>query len=161
MQGIYKITNKLNGNCYIGQSVDIAKRWREHIGWSSNKKRPEYEYPIYRALRKYGSENFTFEIIEEVKSREDLTAREVYWYNKLKPEYNQILPTESALIAINEKRKKPVEKINRMTNKVEAEYESVREAARQHGVNHTNISDVCNGKQKSLHGFSWRFKEIN
>ena len=30
MQGIYKITNKINGHCYIGSSVDIKKRWRAH-----------------------------------------------------------------------------------------------------------------------------------
>jgi group I intron endonuclease len=161
MQGIYKITNKINGKCYIGQSVDIAKRWREHTGWSFNKKRPEYEYPLYRAIRKYGIESFLFEIIEEVKVSDQLTPRELYWYYLYKPEYNQTLPAESPFVKINNKRKKVVQKINRMTNKVEYEYESVREAARQNGIHHKNILDVCSGKQKSSLGFYWKFKEIN
>jgi group I intron endonuclease len=104
MQGIYKITNKINGKCYIGQSVDIAKRWREHSVWAFNPKRPEYEYPLYRAIRKYGIESFAFEIIEQVKVRDQLTPKEVYCF--LKPDYNQVLPTESPINDINKKRKK-------------------------------------------------------
>lgn len=45
--GIYKITNNINNKCYIGQSRNIEKRWRDH-------KYSNLDYPLYRAFRKYG-----------------------------------------------------------------------------------------------------------
>lgn len=58
MIGIYKITNKLNGKVYIGQSVDIDTRWRQHINAKDN-------FAIHRAIKKYGKENFKFEVLLE------------------------------------------------------------------------------------------------
>jgi group I intron endonuclease len=58
--GIYKITNKINNNYYIGSSIDINNRWKNHIKAVKNNS----SYPIHRAIRKYGVENFNFEIIE-------------------------------------------------------------------------------------------------
>jgi group I intron endonuclease len=60
--GIYKITNKINGKIYIGQSFNIAGRFREY-------NRPKFlfrESLIAQALKKYGKENFTFEIEEKI-----------------------------------------------------------------------------------------------
>ena len=65
MIGIYKITNKINQHCYIGQSRQIEKRWKRHIEVSNNKNAKEYQYPLYKAFRKYGIKNFLFEVIEE------------------------------------------------------------------------------------------------
>ena len=53
MVGIYKITNNLNGHCYIGQSRNINKRWSDHKVASGNKNDKAYNYPLYRAFRKY------------------------------------------------------------------------------------------------------------
>lgn len=58
MIGIYKITNKINQHCYIGQSRQIEKRWKRHIEISNNKNIKEYQYPLYKAFRKYGIKNF-------------------------------------------------------------------------------------------------------
>ena len=58
MIGIYKITNKLNGKVYIGQSVDIDTRWRQHVNAKDN-------FAIHRAIQKYGKENFKFEVLLE------------------------------------------------------------------------------------------------
>ncbi len=73
MIGIYKITNKINGKCYIGQSVDIERRLNEH-------KNCKVDKPIYRAFKKYGIDNFTFEILEEC-SQEELNEKEIYYIN--------------------------------------------------------------------------------
>jgi group I intron endonuclease len=82
MTGIYKITNKINGKFYIGQSVDIERRFMEH-------KTPHGTITsIKLAMRKYGKENFLFEVIEEC-SEEDLDEREMYWIATLKPQYNR------------------------------------------------------------------------
>lgn len=86
--GIYKITNKENGNFYIGRSVNIEKRWKNHIIASQNKNDKGYDYPLYRAFRKYGVSQFDFEVIEYC-DEETLNERENYWIKTLKPVYNQ------------------------------------------------------------------------
>ena len=74
--GIYKLTDQITGQSYIGQSVNVQERFRTHIktaltyGKASNK--------LYQAMQKDGLYNFTFEILEEV-SRNDLNDREAYW----------------------------------------------------------------------------------
>lgn len=78
MIGIYKIINQINGKVYIGQSINIVKRWNEHKTTAFNPKNKNYDIYLYRAIRKYGLENFIFEVIEEC-SPADLNAREIYW----------------------------------------------------------------------------------
>lgn len=73
--GIYKITNQINGKVYIGQSIHIKQRWKEHI---SDAIKEYSDAPIHRAIRKYGKENFLFEIIEECDQQE-LNDKERYW----------------------------------------------------------------------------------
>ena len=65
ISGIYKIENLINHKVYIGQSKDIYQRWYTHKRASFNKNCREHNYPLYRAIRKYGIENFSFEIIKE------------------------------------------------------------------------------------------------
>ena len=92
MKGIYKFENKINGKIYIGQSINIEKRYKEHFYAHTNPNDKGYNTKFYRALRKYGFENFTFEIIE--KDIEDLNSREEYWvqyYNSYKAGYNSNL----------------------------------------------------------------------
>lgn len=78
MVGIYAIVNKVNGKMYIGQSVNITSRWKNHRKTSRNDNDKGYHYPLYRAIRKYGLENFDF-IILEVCSEEELDNKEIYW----------------------------------------------------------------------------------
>lgn len=84
MIGIYKITNKQNNHCYIGQSRNIEKRWSNHIYHDKSKD----EYPLYRAFKKYGLDNFSFEILEECDLAQ-LNEREQYYIKLYQPEYNQ------------------------------------------------------------------------
>ena len=91
--GIYKITNLINNKCYIGQSINILDRWRHHKSSAFNKNDYRYEYPLYRAFRKYGLENFSFEIIEECL-QSDLDKKEEYYinlFNAIDYGYNQVL----------------------------------------------------------------------
>lgn len=93
MVGIYKIENLTNGNKYIGQSVHIEKRWSTEKTNAFNKDNPEYNYPLQRAFRKYGLDNFSFEVIEQC-SREELNKKERYWisyYDSFYNGYNQTL----------------------------------------------------------------------
>ena len=76
--GIYLITNLVNQKKYVGQSVNILRRWRNHKADSKNIASSCYEYPLYRAFRKYGIDNFSFEIIEECSPME-LDIKEAYY----------------------------------------------------------------------------------
>jgi len=89
MVGIYKITNKLNNQCYIGQSIDIKIRWIQHI-YEGKRNTPQGR--LYPAIYKDGVENFSFEVIEECElNQEKLDERERYWieyYNSYNNGYN-------------------------------------------------------------------------
>ena len=74
MIGIYKITNP-NGKIYIGQTVNIEKRFKEYKNIHATLK-PQIK--IYNSLKKYGPENHKFEIIEEC-FLDQLNEREIYW----------------------------------------------------------------------------------
>lgn len=79
MIGIYKIQNKINGKVYVGQSNDMARRWREHINSCKNEnQKRNYNMIIHKAMRKYGIDNFSFEVLEECDI-ERLDEREQYW----------------------------------------------------------------------------------
>ena len=84
MVGIYKITNKVNGKVYIGQSQNIKERWAEH-------KRPSnFINPtklLYQAMKEFSLDKFSFEILEECDKTE-LLNREQYYislYDSLEP----------------------------------------------------------------------------
>lgn len=66
--GIYKITDLTTDQCYIGQSVDIAKRWSDHIkaglGIDNNGTNK-----LYKAMQSHGVENFTFELLESCERK--------------------------------------------------------------------------------------------
>ena len=89
---IYKITNKINNKIYVGKTVTtIANRWLHHL--DDYKK---FDWHLYRAMRKYGIENFTIEPIEECLD-DIINEREIYWIEKLdtfKNGYNSTLGGE-------------------------------------------------------------------
>ena len=89
---IYKITNKVNNNFYIGQTkTSINKRYTNH---KSESKRGIYNTPLYRAMRKYGLDNFEVSEIEKITSEkkdtlsDKLNELEVHYIEKLRPAYN-------------------------------------------------------------------------
>ena len=92
--GIYKWTNKLTNDIYIGQSVDLAKRFIRYFNMSYLKNRETLI--ISRALIKYGYSNFSLEILEYC-DLVDLTEREQYYLDKLNPKYNILKIAGSSL----------------------------------------------------------------
>lgn len=87
--GIYKITNMKNDKVYIGQAVDIYKRWYEHCKAGLGIDTPQGN-KLYAAMLEDGLENFTFELLEECP-REELNKKEAYYislYNSVQYGYN-------------------------------------------------------------------------
>lgn len=84
MKGIYCFTNKVNGKKYIGQSCNIENRYKSHKRNYLNANLQTYNGKFYRALRKYGFDNFTFTILEasENFNQKELNQKEIYYINK-------------------------------------------------------------------------------
>ncbi len=84
---IYKITNLINKKCYIGATTtSLAIRKRNHI-WTSRAE----DYPICKAIRKYGEDNFSFQVIEIEPNKETMHKREQYYialYDSMNNGYN-------------------------------------------------------------------------
>jgi len=97
---IYKITNLVNDKCYVGQTIQtLKKRKRGHIQYFL-KQRNDYLAPIYLAFKKYGLDNFKWEVLEEnipLKGKNNLNEREKFWGNY----YNALSPNGYSLILGN------------------------------------------------------------
>lgn len=75
---IYKATNNENGKSYIGQTIlSLESRIKEHIKRS---RIPKYKF--HKALNKFGSERFTWNILKSCNSMDELTKNEQYFIDK-------------------------------------------------------------------------------
>jgi len=77
-QEVYKVTNNENGKIYIGITIQgVASRWSKHCSDA----RSNSQFPIHNAIRLYGEDNFTVEVIEELEDEEfdQLKEHEKYW----------------------------------------------------------------------------------
>ena len=83
--GIYKITNQVTKECYIGQSVDISKRWKDHAKCGLGIDTPTGN-KLYKAMQTYGIWNFSWEVLEQC-SKDLLDEKEKY-YIDLYDSYN-------------------------------------------------------------------------
>lgn len=86
ISGVYKITNTVTNDCYIGSSKDVKRRWAAHKCPSEWKKQPNN--PLYLDMQKYGVDKFEFQILEEVESKQ-LKEAEQEFIGVLQPTYNK------------------------------------------------------------------------
>ena len=77
---IYKITNNITNKCYIGQTINFKKRISSHLDLYKNKDSKGAQRPMYKDMRKYGIDNFTFEVLEECEESCS-NEREEYYYS--------------------------------------------------------------------------------
>ena len=105
MIGVYCFRNKLFKKVYIGQSIDIDRRYNQHINHSKFK-----DYPLYLDIRKYGLTNFEFKVLMECKAYE-LTYYEYKYmqefinsgyklYNIITPKDSTVKITEDKILEI-------------------------------------------------------------
>ena len=84
--GIYQIVNTITQDCYVGSSVNLARRKREHF--NDLRKGNHINRHLQAAFSKYGDHAFSFVVLEEVLERDNLTVREKQWITQLRPRYN-------------------------------------------------------------------------
>ncbi len=97
MSVIYKITNNLNQKFYIGFTSQKNPKWRFNQHLSTARSKKKNNQPIIKAIRKYGEENFSFEIILEGEEIFLLNVEEPRLIKEFKPEYNATLGGEGTL----------------------------------------------------------------
>ena len=85
ISAVYKITNTITGDFYIGSSKDLKNRWACHKSKSTWKKCPNNQ--MYQDFQKYGIDKFEFQILEEVEI-DSLKEKEQQFIENLKPTYN-------------------------------------------------------------------------
>lgn len=175
MNVVYKITNQINKKSYIGSSTHIETRWKQHINNAFNLNNSNYFYPLQCAIRKYGVENFTFEILKndfnDVNSMEAYEHQMILKYNSLCPNgYNQTENTKSNIIAL-ENTQKHIKKISKKCalvneqNEIISIYSSYHEAARAQGWDGdkraTTIKKICDGEAHSCNNLIFRLLDEN
>lgn len=178
--GIYQITCTANGKKYIGQSIDIKRRFTQHKTQTSNKNLKE-------DLEQYGNKAFTFEILEECTVKE-LTAREDYYLKTVQPEYNILFEGRTVFVSDETREKQRQAKLgkkltpehcskisqsnlgNTMSEETRRKhfkavrcietgqvFESLKQAAEFAGISYNCISRVVHGRRQSSAGFHWEF----
>lgn len=90
---IYKVENRINGRCYVGQTIrTLGQRKRAHIG---NALRQQGSMYVSRAIQKYGPDNFTWTTLhDDITTIENLNKLEIYYigyYNTFENGYNLTL----------------------------------------------------------------------
>lgn len=164
MYSVYKITNLINNKCYIGSSIRVNKRWKEHLNCSKNSNDPKYDYPLYCAFRKYGIENFHFEILrDDFDSVEEMQSYEkemIIFFDSYNNGYNQTYNTDTPSLG-SENLQKYIQQISQKCAKVKngkiiEVYNSYHEAARKNGYDGdfqaSSIRKVCKGQQRNFNG---------
>ena len=148
--GIYKIENLINGKVYIGQSIEIERRWQKHLAATD-------DFLIHKALRKYGKKNFSFVILEECDLLE-LDEKESFWIEK----YNSIIPEGYNMISggsngVGLSKGIPVIQYT-LQGDFFAEYPSANQASAITSIDHWSICACCRGEYIHSGGYQWRYK---
>ena len=87
ISAVYKITNTVTGDFYIGSSKNVKERWVAHKCPSTWNRYPNN--PMYHDMKQYGTDKFAFEILEVVEEG-SLKETEQYFIETLNPTYNQM-----------------------------------------------------------------------
>ena len=85
--GVYKITNTVTGDFYIGSSKNVKERWKQHKIPSTWDRFPNNQ--MYQDFQKYGVNKFSFQVIAEVEI-DKLKEAEQQYIEKMQPTYNQM-----------------------------------------------------------------------
>lgn len=148
---IYKITNKINGKVYIGQtSSTIEKRWKKHQ-YDAYGKRSWQIHKFQEAIKEFGADNFTVEQIDVAATKEEANAKEIYWikqYNATEEGYNVSRGGKNS--------GRDCKVMNTCTGVV---FNSMVEAAEVYGVTVESIRQAVKNPTWKCCGFHWKRAE--
>ena len=150
--GIYKITNRDSGKCYIGQSVNVFKRWKEHSNLAVKKKSA-----IQHAFELYGIDKFSFEVLEEC-DREMMNDREVHWiayFDSVSPNGYNLTSGGGQAFTVSDETKKKLSSANKgkkHTKETKAKLSASHKGKKQSEEHKANISAAKKGKPSTKKG---------
>ena len=147
ISAVYKITNTITGDFYIGSSKDVKQRLAVHKCQSAWNKQPNN--PMYLDMQKYGVDKFVFEILEEVE-KDSLKITEQKFIETLKPTYNN----RNANGWDIERRKETQKEYHKEYSKTEKGKESNRKSCNKYN------NQLCfyNGETMTLRALYKRFR---
>ena len=176
---IYLITNKVNGKKYVGQHCgDKDARWKQHLSTALKRQDPK---PLYRAMRKYSTDNFSYRVLESIplnSGQELLDEREIHFikeydtYIKNGNGYNLTLggggnmstycSTERRDKLSNSLDRKDYAKYDPSTGDLVQIYDKLKVAAKENNVRNpgtipttAKFNNQHSGKYKTVSGFVW------
>ena len=152
ISGVYKITNTVTGDFYIGSSKNVRSRWVHHKIPSTWKRYPNN--PMYLDMQKYGLDKFDFEILAEVEA-DKLKETEQQFIETLNPTYNS-----NRAKGLNIERRKEYNKEYHKTDKYKEYQKSdkYKESHRKASNKYNNQLCYYNGETLTLHVLSTRFR---
>lgn len=149
---IYCYTNKINNKQYIGQTNDIERRKKQHIQDSIHQYRGRevsYNLPFHSAIRKYGIDNFNFEILEIINTDNwddvnDLESKYIKEKNTMAPNGYNLKARGEANVGLNIS-KIPAEQISKIISDLKNGVE-IKKIAEENNLSRSYISDINNGR---------------
>jgi group I intron endonuclease len=170
--GVYIIKNKINEKIYVGSTINFKDRWTKHLSGKGNTH-------LFNSIKKYGLENFEFEILELVDVSNDrnlLYEKEQKWMDFYNIKNNKTFnvrftaipnKTETRDISFKEKMRdirlklsigsKPVNQYS-LDGKFIERWNSSSEVERALNFRARNILGACKGEQLTAFGYIWRFE---
>ena len=148
ISGVYRITNTITGDFYIGSSKNVKRRWAAHKWPSRWNECPNN--PMYLDMQKYGLDKFEFEILAEVEI-EKLKETEQQFIETLKPTYNNINAK-----GLNVERKKEYHKSDKY-KEYQEEYRKTDKCKESHRK-YDNQLCFYNGETLTLNALRNRFR---
>ena len=148
---VYKITNTITGDSYIGSSKNVKQRWAAHKCQSTWKQHPNN--PMYLDMQEYGKDKFVFEVLEVVEP-EELKVTEQKFIETLKPTYNSYYAN-----GLNIERRKEYQKTDKY-KEYQKEYKKSDKGKETHRkANKKYYNQLCfyNGETLTLHALYQRF----
>ena len=162
ISAVYRITNTITGDFYIGSSKNVRSRWAVHKCQSTWNKCPNN--PMYIDMQKYGIENFVFEVIAEVEE-EKLKEIEQQFIETLKPTYNN-RNANGWNIERQKEYKKEYNKTDKYKNyqkEYQKEYKKSdkgKQYQKEYQKQYYNQLCVYNGQTLTLNALSMRFRRM-
>ena len=144
ISAVYKITNTVTNDFYIGSSKDVKKRWTTHK--SSSRWKKYQNNPLYLDMQKYGVDKFDFQILT-IAEPEHLKESEQQFIEKLKPTYNY-----------NRSKGWDIEKCKKAIRKYK-QSEKGKEANKKSNKKYFNQLCYYNGETLTLCALSARFRK--